>query len=105
MDAAEVGRPAHQPVKGVDLADQVAFAEAPDGRIARHRANGRNSMGDERRLGSHARGRGGRLAAGMASAHDDDVVCVLIGSNLQAGLLSQAGQASISPTDRGPCFT
>ena len=34
LNAPQVGGPAHQPVKGVDLADQMALAEAPDGRIA-----------------------------------------------------------------------
>ena len=31
-------------------------------------------MGDERGLGTHARGRGSRLAAGVASADDNDVI-------------------------------
>ena len=34
LDAALVGNPSHQAVEGVDLAHQVALAEAPDGRIA-----------------------------------------------------------------------
>jgi hypothetical protein len=52
----------------------MAFAKAADSRIARHRPDGRNSMGDERRFCSRARGRGGGLAPGMASSHDNDVV-------------------------------
>src|SRR6476620_3583486 len=107
LHAPRVGGPANQPVKGVDLADQMAFAEAPDSRIARHRADGRNSMGDERRAGSHARGRGGRLATGMASPHDDDVV--MRAHRLEsrmAGFYLRPAQASILTTDlRAECVS
>ena len=74
LDAAEVGRRSHQAIKGINLADKMAFAETPDRRITGHCANGGKSVGDERGLGTHARGRGSRLAAGMASADDNDVV-------------------------------
>jgi hypothetical protein len=91
LNAPEVGGPGHQTIKSVDFADQMAFAKAPNGRIARHRPDGRNSMGDERRFGPHARGRGGGLAPGMPSSHDNDVV--LRAHRLEfhmARLLSQA---------------
>jgi hypothetical protein len=51
----------------------VAFAETSDCGIARHCANGRKAMGDERSLGAKARGGRRRLAAGVSSAHDNDV--------------------------------
>ena len=70
---AGVGDAAHQPVERVDLADQMAFAEAADGRIAGHRADRRGGVGDQRRARAHARRGGGRLAAGMAAADHDDV--------------------------------
>ena len=98
----EVGDPAHQPVKRVDLAHQMAFAEPADRRIAGHGADGGESMGDQRRLGAHARGRGGRLAAGMAAAHDDDIVIARSSARIlrMAGLLAQtARHASILTTD------
>ena len=107
LNAPEVGGPAHQPVKGVDLADQMAFAEAPDSRIARHRADGRKSMGDERRVGSHARGRGGRLATGMASSHDDEVVMRAHRlKSRMAGFYLRPARASILTTDlRAECVS
>src|SRR6516165_5719727 len=74
LDAAEIGHAAHQAVERVDLAHQMAFAQASDRGIARHRADGREAMGDERDLRAHARGRGGGLATSMAAAHDDDIV-------------------------------
>ena len=38
LDAREVGGARHHPVKRVNLAHQVAFAEAADGRVAGHLA-------------------------------------------------------------------
>ena len=74
LDAAGVGHPAHQAVERIDLAHQMALAEPADRRIARHRADGREPMRDQRRARAHARGRRRGLAAGMAAADDDDVV-------------------------------
>ncbi len=73
LDAAAVGDPAHQAVERVDLADQMALAEPADGRIARHRADGRELVGHQRSRRAHARGRGRGLTAGVAAADDDDV--------------------------------
>ena len=73
LDAGGVGDAAHQAVERVDFADEMAFAESADGRIAGHRANRSGGMGEEGRAGAHARGRGGGLAAGMAAADHDDV--------------------------------
>ncbi|MEY9611533.1 hypothetical protein ABIF21_004407 [Bradyrhizobium elkanii] len=73
LDAAGVGHPAHQTIQRVDFADQMALAEPPDGGIARHRANGRETMGHQGGLCTHP-GRSARgFAAGMAAADDDDV--------------------------------
>ena len=77
LDAALVGDPAHQSVEGIDLADEMALAQAADGGIAGHGADGVEAMGDERSLRAHARRRGRGLAAGMPAAdHDDIVTCV-----------------------------
>ena len=73
LDPGAVGDPRHQAVEGVDLAHQVALAEAADGRVARHLADRRGAVRDQERPRAHARrGRGG-LAAGMAATDDDDV--------------------------------
>ena len=68
-----VGHPAHQPVERVDLAHQMALAEPTDRRIARHRADGREPVRDQRGSRAHARGRGRGLAAGVPAANDDDI--------------------------------
>ena len=74
LDAGRVGDPAHQAVERIDLAHQMALAEPADRRIARHLADGRGLVGDQRGARAHARGRGSRLAAGMAAADHDDVI-------------------------------
>src|SRR5262249_6156403 len=74
LDAAEISDAPHKAVERVDLAHEMALTQASDRGIARHRADGREAMGDERDLGAHARGGRGGLAAGMAAAHDDDIV-------------------------------
>ncbi len=55
LDAARVGDPAHQPVERVDFTDQMALAEPADRGIAGHGADGREAVGDQRRLGAHSR--------------------------------------------------
>ena len=76
LDAGGVSHPAHQAVEGVDLAHQMALAEAANGRIAGHFADRGEAVGDQRRARAHA-GRSGRsLAAGMAAADHDHVVGV-----------------------------
>ena len=73
LNAAGVGDPAHQAVQGIDLPNQMTLAETPDGGIAGHGANGRKTVGDQRRPGAHPR-RGARgFAAGMAATDDDNV--------------------------------
>jgi hypothetical protein len=67
-------RAAHQTVQGVDLAHQVALADAADGGIAGHLAQGFEGVGQQQGAGAKARRGGGRLAARMASPNDDDVV-------------------------------
>ena len=53
LDAGAVGDDAHDAVEGVDLADQMAFAQTADGRVARHLADGLDLVRDQR--GARAR--------------------------------------------------
>ena len=76
LDAALVGDPAHQAVERIDLAHQMAFAEAADGRIAGHGADGRELMGHQRGPRAHAGSRGRGFTAGMAAADNDNVELV-----------------------------
>jgi hypothetical protein len=69
-----VGDAAHEAVKGVDLADEVAFAETADRRVARHLADRRRLVGRKEGLCAHARRRRRGFAAGVPASDDDDVV-------------------------------
>ena len=100
LDAALVGDPAHQAVQSIDFADQMALAEAADGRIAGHRADRRESMGQQRGLRAHARGRGRGLAAGVAAADHDDVERVSMTRPRMAALLAEPVVAG-----QNRCFT
>ena len=73
LDAPGVRHPAHEAVQGIDLAHQMAFAQAADGGIAGHGADGGKAVGDERRPRAHAGGRGRGFTAGVAAADHDDV--------------------------------
>ena len=52
LNAGSVGGARHHAVERVDLAHQMALAQAPDRRIARHFADGRETVGDERGRGA-----------------------------------------------------
>src|SRR2546430_2477849 len=74
LDAGAVSRPGHGAAQRVDLAHQVSLADAADGRIATHLAQGLDALSQQQRARSHACGGEGRLGAGMTAADDDDVV-------------------------------
>ncbi len=65
------GDAAHQAVERIDLAHQMALAEAADRRVARHHADRRGGMRQQRRARAGARRCGRRLGAGMAAADHD----------------------------------
>ena len=73
LDARPVDGAAHDTVERVDLAHQVALAEPADRRIAGHFADGFELMGHEQRPRTPPRRGGGRFAACMAPANDNDV--------------------------------
>ncbi len=73
MDRRAVGGARHQPIEHVELADEVALADAADRRIARHLSRVFGAEGQQADARAAA-GRGSRsFAAGMAGADDDDV--------------------------------
>jgi len=80
LNASLIRHLAHEAVERIDLADQMALAQAADGRVARHLSNGVGAVGNERRKCANARTGSGRLAAGMPAAHDDDVKIQSVGS-------------------------
>jgi hypothetical protein len=73
LNAGPVRDTTHQPVKCVDLADEMTLPEAPDGGIARHDPDGCESVGDQRRTGAKAVGRVGGFRPGMTTAYHHDV--------------------------------
>ena len=73
LDAGRVGDAPHQAVQRIDLAHQVALTEPADSRVARHLANCREFVGDQRGACAHAGRRSRSLAAGMAATDNDDV--------------------------------
>ena len=78
LDAGGVGRARHGPAQGIDLARQMALADAADGRIARHLADSLDVLRQQQRATAHARGGECGLGAGVAAANDDDVECVIV---------------------------
>ena len=73
LDAGHVGQAAHDAVQRVDLPDQVALAQAADGRVAAHLADGLELVGEQERARAEARRRGRRLAARVSPADDDHI--------------------------------
>ena len=73
MDGRGVGGAGHDAVQRIHLPHQVAFADAPDGRVAGHLAQGLDLVGQQQGARAAARRGGGGLAARMPAAHDDDI--------------------------------
>ncbi|KAG1245518.1 hypothetical protein G6F65_021188 [Rhizopus arrhizus] len=73
LDAGPVGGMRHRAAQGVNLLDQVALADAADGRVAAHRPHRFDVVGQQQ--GAHAgTGCGQRgFGAGVATADDDDL--------------------------------
>ncbi|MCY1349285.1 hypothetical protein D9M69_354670 [compost metagenome] len=73
LDAAEVGGGRHGAAQGVDLLDQVALADAADGRVAAHLPEGFHVVGQQQGLHAHACCSERGFGAGMAAADHDHV--------------------------------
>jgi len=73
LDAGLVGGDGHRAAHGIDFLDQVALADAADGRIARHLAQCLDIMREQKRLLPHAGGSEGRLGTGVTTTDNDDV--------------------------------
>ena len=72
LDPGFVGQEAHDAAQGVDLTDEMAFGQAPDGRIAGHLGDRIERDRHQAGLESHSRGREGRFAARVPGADDYD---------------------------------
>ena len=103
LDAGRIRHPAHQAIKRIDLTNEMALAEPADGGIARHGADGGETLGDQRRARAHpGRGRRG-FAAGMATADHNHVEGRIHRAFHKSELLSKAGREI--EAGNGPCFT
>ena len=72
---AAIGRARHGAAERVDLLDQVALADAADGRVAAHLAERLDALREQQRARTHARSGQRGLGAGVAAADHDDVKC------------------------------
>ena len=73
LDTGQVGGQRHRATHGVDFLDQVALADAADGRVARHLAQGFDVVGKQQSGLPHAGAGECGFGTGMAAADDDDV--------------------------------
>lgn len=71
LDAALVGGQRHGAAEGIDLFDQMAFANTADGGVAAHVTEGFHVMGQQQGFHTHACRRKRSLGTGMAAADDD----------------------------------
>ena len=74
LDAAGVRRAAHLAAEGVELAHEMAFARAADGRVAGHVAHGVQIDREHDGLQSQPRGRETGFDPGVARADDGNVI-------------------------------
>ncbi len=92
LDTSGVGYPPHLAAEGVDLAHQVALANAADRRVARHQGDGVEREGEAGGARPHARRRQGRLATGVARPHHDH----LVGRRMDHGVAGWTGALDCS---------
>jgi len=74
LDAGLVDREAHLAAQNINFPDKMAFPQSADGRIARHSPHLGGIVGHQSGAGPHSGRRQGRLEAGVAAAHHDDVI-------------------------------
>ena len=74
LDAGAVGRTRHDAAEGVDFFDKVAFADAADGGVAAHLADGFDVVCQQQGACAHAGSSASGFNAGMATADNEDVV-------------------------------
>lgn len=73
LNSREIRNPAHEAVKSIDLANQMAFSNSTDRGIARHLPDGSGAVREESRACAITRRASGGLCAGVAAANDDDI--------------------------------
>ena len=84
MDRPGIGSARDDPVKGINLAHQVPFAQSSNRRIAAHRSNRIKIETHQRNMRTHPRSRSRSFDPGMAPADNDDIELLHNGSGLRA---------------------
>src|SRR5690606_9876685 len=75
LDAPAVGCPGHGAAQRIDLLDQVALADAADGRVAGHLTESLDVVGKQQSTHAHAsRSQCGFCAAVTAADHNDVIL-------------------------------
>ena len=78
LDTGGVNRFPHQAAQSIDLAHDLAFGHATNGRIARHLSDGIEIGGQQSGLGSDASRRGSGFRSGVSCANHDHVVLIAV---------------------------
>ena len=73
LDAGAIRGARHGAAERIDLAHEVALADAAHRRVAAHLPERLDALGEQQRLRAHARGRKRGLGAGVAATDDDDI--------------------------------
>ena len=103
LDAGFVGGRRHGATQRVHLFDQMAFADAADGRVTAHLAQGLDVVRQQQGGAAHARSGQRGLGARMAAADHDDVKCLGVQHGLGwRGLSAWAGGAGCHCKNPGP---
>ena len=84
LDTGPVDGLGHEPAEGVDFPHQMALADAADGGVAAHLAQGVQILGQQQGGRAHAGAGERRLGAGMAATHHDHIEPV---SRVQASVI------------------
>ena len=79
LDARFVGGNRHRAAQCINLFDQVTLADPADGRVAAHRAQGFNIVGEQQSFCAHARRAECRFGTRMPAADDYHVEVVGVG--------------------------
>ena len=101
LDAGFIGRGSHGATQGIELLDQMTFADATDRRVATHLAKGLDIVSQQQGAATHPGCGQGGLSPGVTAADHDDVEFLRV---LQWLHLGMSGVARRSCAAIKPCI-